>query len=709
MLRQLKHRSFFVFILLYLFCGNALLAQEKNSPSLKNPVIDSLLQLLKNTHEDTVKVKALNSLAWEEFNHSRSTGENRDEVILKYANEALALSIKLKNKQQQGLAIYTTAALNRRDGKFAEALKKYLTVLKLSQEIGDKLCVVNQYSNIGDMYSILGNIPEAINYHLKAVKISEETGDKFWILNSYNRIGNIYSGAGKNEEAQNYYLLSLNIAKETDDKKAVTSSYTSLGDIYKNKDDYPEALKYYFAALEIYEKGGIECPDCGINIYLGIGWVRFCEALFNKTSTPNESYSEALNYFQKTLQLAQKIRSKWYLNEAYGGLANTYKQLNNYQKALEYTELHQQVKDSIFSKDAMDKISKVKTQYEEKKVQIERSSQEKLFIAQEKATREKLLSDQKLEQEKILSKEKIANAQALAEQKFEKDRTIAEQKAEYEKSIATEKLKQEKIRTEKQQMNNLLLMGLILVITSSVFLFFYIRQRNEKKIAVEKAEIIRKMAELEMQSLRSQLNPHFMFNSLNSIQTLILKEDPDKSQSYLSQFARLLRMLLENADKPFIPLEKEINFLELYLSLESLRIPDMQYSISADSELDKEKILIPNMFLQPYVENAIWHGLSHKENNKRLQIRILRQNGTVNYEIEDNGVGRKKAEELKSLFRKQHQSKGMELLSRRIKLLNNEYKSAIQTDIRDVIKDDEVSGTLVSVKVPAKLSYPLQN
>jgi len=217
------------------------------------------------------------------------------------------------------------------------------------------------------------------------------------------------------------------------------------------------------------------------------------------------------------------------------------------------------------------------------------------------------------------------------------------------------------------------------------------------------------MAELEMQSLRSQLNPHFMFNSLNSIQTLILKEDSDKSQSYLSRFARLLRMLLENADKPFIPLQKEINFLELYLSLESLRVPDLQYSISTDPDLDKEQTLIPNMFLQPYVENAIWHGLSYKEAEKQLQIRIYRENGTINYEIEDNGVGRKKAEELKSLFRKQHQSKGMELISKRINLLNKEYGSHIQTEITDVMKNNEVAGTLVTIKIPLKLSEPLLN
>ena len=281
---------------------------------------------------------------------------------------------------------------------------------------------------------------------------------------------------------------------------------------------------------------------------------------------------------------------------------------------------------------------------------------------------------------------------------------IAGEKANYEKSMAIEK-----IRNEKQQSNNLLLMGLILVVITSFFLIFYFRQSHQKKRAVEKAEAVHQMAELEMQSLRSQLNPHFMFNSLNSIQTLIMKEQTDKSQSYLSRFARLLRMLLENADKQFVPLRIEMEFLQLYLSLESLRVPDMQYSISTDSALNTEQILIPNMILQPYVENAIWHGLSHKETDKQLRIRVFRENGTINYEIEDNGVGRKKAGELKSLFRKQHQSKGMELISKRIELLNKEYSSVIQTEVADVVKNNEVAGTLVSIKVSLTLSKPLQN
>ena len=216
------------------------------------------------------------------------------------------------------------------------------------------------------------------------------------------------------------------------------------------------------------------------------------------------------------------------------------------------------------------------------------------------------------------------------------------------------------------------------------------------------------MAELEMQSLRAQLNPHFMFNSLNAIQELILKEENDKSHTYLARFAKLLRMLLENADQPFVSLQKELEFLELYLSLENLRIPDLQYSINAGS-INKDELMIPNMILQPYIENAIWHGLSPKEKDRRLEIRIHKNKNSLLFEIEDNGVGRKRSAELKSLFRKEHKSKGMELLSKRFNLLAGEYGASIKTKTSDVIKDGEVAGTLVEIDIPHSLSGHLKN
>jgi LytS/YehU family sensor histidine kinase len=332
-----------------------------------------------------------------------------------------------------------------------------------------------------------------------------------------------------------------------------------------------------------------------------------------------------------------------------------------------------------------------------------------MAMAKEKNNREQLLLKQKLMSEKEFADEKARQEKIESDEKQRHQLALYQEQIRHEKAVSDEKHTQQKLLAQKDRKNNMLLTGAALIFITGIFIILFIKQRNQKKIAVEKANAIHKMAELEMQSLRTQLNPHFMFNSLNSIQELILLEENERSHSYLSRFAKLLRMLLENAEKPFISIRKELDFLQLYLSLENLRVPDLQYSISTDPKINSDETLIPNMILQPYIENAIWHGLSHREKNRQLQIRIYRENGTVNYEIEDNGVGRKKAEELKSLFRQKHQSKGMELLSKRFKLLNEEYSSDIHTDITDIIRNNEVAGTLVTIKVPVKLSEHLLN
>lgn len=234
-----------------------------------------------------------------------------------------------------------------------------------------------------------------------------------------------------------------------------------------------------------------------------------------------------------------------------------------------------------------------------------------------------------------------------------------------------------------------------------------LEKRRSEELLIKASK--KQMAELELQSLRARLNPHFMFNSLNAIQELILKEDIENAHTYLARFAKLLRQLLENAEKPFTSLQKEIDFLEIYLSLEKLRIPDLQFSITTDPTINKEKTLIPNMILQPLIENALWHGLSPKSSDKKLEVTIQKQNGTVIYDVKDNGVGRKKSAELKSLYRKQHQSKGMELLTKRFQLLGSQFGSDIQTEVNDVMINGEIGGTKVSVIVPDSLTQYINN
>ncbi len=630
-----------LFILWLLLCGKGVLGQQFSyTPEERILIVDSLLLVLKNTSLDSIKVKVLNGLASNKYMIARQNGGNDFEPALKLANEALLLAQKLNDKQEQENAISTLAGILRVQGNLPESLKRHFIALKLSEEIGNKQEVANEHLAIGVIYSELGNLSEALKNQLISLKIKEEIGWKDALPLSYNAIGNTYYDKGNIDEAMKYFILGLKISKKQDAGQ-VGAGYKGLGKVYMAKGDYTEALKYFFNALKMLELGGAKfyLSEC----YLGIGDVYLKKATSEKIQLSKGNYIKALRYFDTGLLLAKRTSYKKSIINAYSGLAEAYTGIGDYKKALRYTLLKSQLKDSLFNNSSYTKMAELKMQYE------------------------------------------------------------AENKA------VIEKAKQEKGRADKKSKNNLLILGGSAIILIFIFVGLLLRQRNLKKRANEKVETIHKMAELEMQSLRSQLNPHFIFNSLNSIQTLILKEETDKSQSYLSRFGRLLRMLLENADKPFIPLRKEIDFLQLYLGLESLRVPDMQYSFSTDPALNTDQILIPNMFLQPYVENAIWHGLSHKEINKQLQIRIYRENGIMNYEIEDNGVGRKKAEELKSLFHKQRQSKGMELLSKRIKLLNSEYSSTIQTEITDVIKNSEVAGTLVTIKIPVTLSESLLN
>lgn len=705
-----KNKLKLFWLILLFFSSEYLFAQAWDpwSKAFWGRRLDSLRLDFKTATSDSSKLYKLNVLAGLMFSTTvNSDGKNWDSTIY-YANTALTFAVKLKNRWEEGRAIYTLGIVLQKQGKYAEALKKFFTVLKISDEINDKPCAQNQCLSIGNIYSDIGNYKEALQYYFKGLHIIKEGGLKISFFQFYRYMGLTYHRMGNYAEALKYFFDALIAGKENNNITTISIIDRYIGNVYADMGNYSKALEYHFIALNETLKTRQFKPFLDKH-YTDIGTVYYKQAAALNDEDAKVKYTEALNYLQKGLVIAQEIQDESTVLDAYFGLSTAYKGIDDAKNALHYLNLYLLLKDSLYNNELYTKISDINTQNELEKARIEEQSRQQLTLANEMRIREKLLGEQKLQQEKVLSDEKVANEKAIADQKLEQEKKSAEELNKYDKSIADEKAKQEKIKTEKEQVNNLLLMGLILVIITSVFLILLMRQRNQKKRAVEKAETIHKMAELEMQSLRSQLNPHFMFNSLNSIQTLILKEDTDRSQSYLSRFARLLRILLENADAPFISLRKEIDFLQLYLSLESLRVPDLQYSISTDPDLNTEQTQIPNMFLQPYVENAIWHGLSYKETDKQLQIRIYRENGAINYEIEDNGVGRKKAEELKSLFRKQHQSKGMELLSKRVKLLNKEYSSTIQTEIVDVIKNNEISGTRVTVKVPLKLYEPLQN
>ena len=693
----------FIFVAYFLFCWMYQLNAQQQDRGKK--IMDSLINVLPNQRNDSTKAMNLMWLSRLKMGDAQNTG-NWNEAI-EWWQKTLNLSIKTKYEWGIGKSNIYLGQCWVNKGDYAEAVNYFYAALNLSFKNGNNNLRAAAYGNLAGCYTRLGNDKEALKNLLLVYEITQQLNNNVSANPQQTAAGiaKIYAKLHLYEEALNWYQKALPDDPELFYEGDITLQIASIQMEMKR---YDEALKNFRVAVQLFPARFNRKPDADYKGLLGDWFRQLGEAYIKigtltKNSERNTAFLEAIDYLNKSLPfLKEGAGGKESLLTAYELLKQASESINDYQNALHFTILYNGLKDSIYNKTTYLKMADLQVKYEtEKAAALLRIEQEK-----ENLRTTAMLAGQKLEQEKILADERVTNETVIAEQKLEQEKAmaIAGEKANYEKSMAIEK-----IRNEKQQSNNLLLMGLILVVITSFFLIFYFRQSHQKKRAVEKAEAVHQMAELEMQSLRSQLNPHFMFNSLNSIQTMIMKEQTDKSQSYLSRFARLLRMLLENADKQFVPLRIEMEFLQLYLSLESLRVPDMQYSISTDSALNTEQILIPNMILQPYVENAIWHGLSHKETDKQLRIRVFRENGTINYEIEDNGVGRKKAGELKSLFRKQHQSKGMELISKRIELLNKEYSSVIQTEVADVVKNNEVAGTLVSIKVPLTFSKSMQN
>jgi hypothetical protein len=241
--------------------------------------------------------------------------------------------------------------------------------------------------------------------------------------------------------------------------------------------------------------------------------------------------------------------------------------------------------------------------------------------------------------------------------------------------------------------------SLIILIGLVIIRLIYLRQIN---ILKQKAQQINELNASRLIAIQSQMNPHFIFNSLNSIQDLVLKGDIDNSYTFITKFSNLVRRTLSYSDKDFIDFEQEIKLIELYLSLEKLRFKDdLEYNIEYN---DIEDIKIPPMLIQPFIENALIHGLLHKEGIKRLNI-VFSLGEFLLCEISDNGIGREKAQEIKQRQGSNHESFAVNAIKRRFAILKDHFDGALGFEITDLITDGQVIGTKVTLRIPIQQKY----
>ena len=488
----------------------------------------------------------------------------------------------------------------------------------------------------------------------------------------------------------------------------LTTLYEGLGDTYVLIKNYTLAIENYKKGLAVAQKHLIKPKVTDLNSKIA------------KTYNASGKQEQAKNYFDNSLNLASKENKKRAVEEkiTVADFQNTNRAYDD--EILMRKQVLEDIKD--IEKDSLiDNESALTTQKQNYKIgnayflqkdyanaipylekSIKEADKREDLIVKKDATRklsdvyfdagnyEKALAIYK-EYTEVVDELYIKKEQELS-QAARFNRNIAEKQnrittLESDRKLSESVYQLTKERNKRQQwIIYSLIGGLVLLLAAAYFMYKYIRQQRLANNL------------LALKSLRSQMNPHFIFNALNSVNSFIASNDERTANKYLSDFSQLMRTVLENSDEDFIPLKKEIELLELYTKLEHFRFKDkFDYTISLDETIAVDDYQIPPMLLQPYIENAVWHGLRYKTEKGHLHINIDKKNDSeITITIADDGIGRERSKDLKTDHQKKQNSKGMGNIKKRVAILNDMYKDKIAVSVEDFQALDDV-GTKVVV------------
>ena len=625
--------------------------------------IDSLKRLVKADKEDTLKVQHLNKLA------SLYTDQGDMKKALDCGINASLISERLFYRAGLARAYANVANTYYLQADYTNALYYYSHALDFTQRIGNKSGAASIITNMGLIYDAEGKLPEALANFFKALKLAEEANDKKLIAMCTGNIGDAYLYQEDYPQALIYFQKSFKLYEDIGSKNGQTYNLESIGNVYFKKRDYPKALDYYKKALKISEE---------INDKRSIS-----SALGNigRVYAADSNYKQAMNYFSSVLKQSEKMGNQAEVAKYVYNIGQVYLDQKKYKDAEKYITKSVKLADSIDFKNVENEGNERLSELYAKTGQWQ-----KAYESYKKYTGSK---DSSFNAEKSKQIGKL-------EAKYEDDKQLTLQRIEAEtnKAISNTESKKQKVI--------IFLTGAIAVsITLIALLIFRLwRTTRKEKLNVEKQKVA-----MELKALRAQMNPHFIFNAINSIQHFILNNDSKAAHLHLSKFSQLIRKVLENSRFESIPLAEEIRMLELYLELESLRFSSkFQYKISVESSIDRENVLISPLIIQPFVENAIWHGLMHlKDKQGEVLIGFEKINGNLKCTINDNGIGRKRSMELKKGT--MHESMGLSIAKERLQIVNMLNKAKTSINLIDKTDTNGVpSGTTVELFMPVILN-----
>jgi tetratricopeptide (TPR) repeat protein len=634
---------------------------------------DSLKNILdRRDLADTLRVDVLNSLAWE-LRH------NMPGQSLTYAKEALTLSKEIQYPKGEGEAYTQIGISHTIMGNYPVGLENLLKAVSVFDSVGQLALKANTINNIGNIYQLQGDLSNARKYFEEGLKLRVNLRDTASLYKSYTSLAIVYKDQLQFDSALYFFRRNLSLATQQNDIKKISTASNNIGLIFRNQEKYDSALFFFNKALRLKR---VINDEQGIALsYRNIGDVYQFQGDINK----------ALLYYQKSLTLREKIKYNLGLTILLKDMAQLFLDNRQFREAKKYGKRSVAVaRDSKMKLEETEALKLLSSIFESA------GEPDSALNAYRQYT---LLKDSLFNEEK-------ANQVNTLRVQFETERKEKEL-LDKNKSIQLMELEQasnNKVKTFLIVVT-LLLAGLVLLIYSRYKLKLRsekIAAQKNKEIAEQNRKIEEINKELEKRMLRAQMDPHFIFNSLNSIQHFITLNDKTSALHYLAKFSRLIRQMLENSINTIVTVADEIKLLESYIELESLRFEKkFHYEIKVDSTLDIYNTEIPFMLIQPYVENAIQHGLRHKSREGRLHIQLSHDNGSVLCTVEDNGIGRTGAAIRDNLFQREHSSHGMSLTEQRLELINQMQPRKTWVTIEDLYTPDQhPTGTRVTIIIP---------
>ncbi|MDR0801936.1 histidine kinase [Fluviicola sp.] len=579
-----------------------------------------------------------------------------------YLMEALRFSKRLRNYALIAETDRLLAKLNMEQNKRDASLKFAETSTQYARRSSDKSLMAKCVNMQSVIYNFFGQVELSVSRNFIALQLAKEAGDFPQVAQYQREIGESQFQIFNYDNANNFFMQSRETALRIRDKRQVGLADTDIGLVKLAKKEYEQAISDLKGAIHTLQ---------AFNDQDGLG---LAHKYLGNALNEQKKYNDALRYYNMALVYFESAANRSQIAAVYHLVGTVFAEQGKYKNALNYLNR------SIEIRSQYGNISSIYASYKEMADVYKKTGN--MDLAYKYLN---MYSDYADSARIVEVGAKIAELSELYRSE-QRERLIA---------IQADSIELQRKQKENTELRNIfqtyIIIGFIVVLAlGALIIYNRWKQRNIKQLQRE--------SEMNQTLLRSQMNPHFVFNAMSVIQSYIYENDTKNSTKFLVNFSKLMRLILENSSKEFIPLGTEIDILNKYLETQKLRFGDrFEYEISVNEQLLREEVVIPPMITQPFIENAIEHGQLHTIEGGFIHVRFTKDEEMLHVMIEDNGVGRKGAKNNRKSA--EHKSMAMKITQDRIDNLSYKYKILGRMEIEDFDRE-KGTGTLVNIYLP---------